>query len=202
MAGRTGFSGYVAGHFWAFFIVCAAFIIGILVGALTVGRLGADMKNEVLTQLTGAIEVAASGEEGFFMALAGNVKGVLLIWFLGMTVLGALPLIFYCGMRGYAVGFTVGFMSKHFGVLGALIGAAGILPHGILIIPAMLFLAVQGVLFSTRIITARGTRVKDSIGTYCLWAVFALVLALLASAVEGFVTPSLVRLCAALIAKN
>lgn len=77
---------------------------------------------------------------------AKNVVAVLMMWLLGFLFI--IPAIISLGFNGYLIGYTVTYLSVKFSLFFAL---AGILPHGIFELPALILAGVAGTLagFST-----------------------------------------------------
>src|SRR5690625_6911377 len=81
-----------------------------------------------------------------------HVKGLLLLFTLGLTVIG-LPLVWILiFMKGLAIGFSVGFIVNQFGIKGLILASLSIAPQNLLIIPMYIIAGSLSMLFSLTLI--------------------------------------------------
>lgn len=143
-----------------FFLLIISFIIGIAAGALTVVAMDNNQKSELYSYVSGFFETQKSNIsslELFKQILINYLKLVLLLWFLGATVLG-IPLIFgLIGFEGFTIGFTVAFIFNVFSdIKGIFIIASSILPQILIVIPFFIILGVSGLKFSFYLLKGEG----------------------------------------------
>ncbi len=86
-------------------------------------------------------------------------------------------------MRGFVIGFSVGFLVLEMQVPGLLFAAASILPHNMVAAPALVSIGALGIAFPLRMAfgqKARGTRERHPVAHYTL-SVFLIALLLMVS---------------------
>src|SRR5690625_2435417 len=116
------------------------FLIGIIFGAIVVNSMTFIQKQDLyfhlerfLNQLNGELtfENIDILKRSFFY----HVKYLLLLFLLGLTIIG-LPIIWVLiFIKGLVVGFSVGFIVNQLGLNGLLIATLSIAPQNIIIIP-------------------------------------------------------------------
>ncbi|GGA51874.1 stage II sporulation protein M [Paenibacillus physcomitrellae] len=181
------------------------FAAGLVLGCLNAGILQSVVAGEVdkLREVSGGLAASEHPELQFFIFIFLNnvIKSVLVIW-LG-AFLGVLPVLFLL-LNGLALGFVVSASGAAGADLGELI-VKGLLPHGIIEIPALLLACGYGLkfggmvwagLFKPRRKGESGKRKREwasflnSAWSATLWVVILLVIAAL---IESTVTYHLVR---------
>lgn len=179
--------------------VLAALVAGVLAGALVARAAPQPTKDELSGMLHNLFLSLGQGEVGgwglFRLSAWQNLRWLLLLWFLGVTVigfLGILPVIF---ARGFASGFAVGFLVDALGLRGMALTLFSLFPQLALSIPTLLLAAVAAMSFSRAIFSERRSRafLVDLLGFSLLVGMLALPL-LGASLVEAFVSPVFLRL--------
>lgn len=146
---------------WYILLLCI-FVSGISAGAFTVNALSEIQNEELIHYFNGLIQLLKSQnvESGvvFYQSLVGNFKLVFAIWFLGATVIG-IPLIFVIiAIKGFIIGFSIGFLVSCIEFNGLLLSALTMLPKEIVIVPCLFGLAVSGINFSSLIVRNRSKK--------------------------------------------
>ena len=132
------------------------FLLGILFGILAVGQLEVSSRQNLFTTITGFMQ-GFSGLDYDRTVLMNEMTGIyysslLLLWILGISVLG-IPLIFILiFIQGFAFGFTIAFMIMYFDLQGFFLIMFAILPQNLISIPVYLLAAVTASTFGWRII--------------------------------------------------
>src|SRR5690625_5812214 len=129
------------------------FLIGIIFGAIVVNSMTFIQKQDLyfhlerfLNQLNGELtfENIDILKRSFFY----HVKYLLLLFLLGLTIIG-LPIIWVLiFIKGLVVGFSVGFIVNQLGLNGLLIATLSIAPQNIIIIPVYIIAASLSMIFS------------------------------------------------------
>jgi len=179
--------------------VLASLVAGVLAGALVARAAPQTTRDDLFGMLQNLFRSLGQGEVGgwslFWLSAWQNLRWLLLLWFLGVTVvgfLGILPVVF---ARGFASGFAVGFLVDALGFRGMVLSLFSLFPQLAISIPTLLLAAVAAMSFSRELFSERRSRgfVVDLLGFSLL--VGLLVLPLLgASLVEAFVSPVFLRL--------
>lgn len=181
------------------FAVLAALVAGVLAGALVARAAPQPTKDELSDMLHNLFLSLGQGEVGgwglFWLSAWQNLRWLLLLWFLGVTVIGFLGILPVVFARGFASGFAVGFLVDALGLRGMALTLFSLFPQLALSIPTLLLAAVAAMSFSRTIFSERRSRtfLVDLLGFSVLVGILALPL-LGASLVEAFVSPVFLRL--------
>lgn len=184
-------------------------VLGVVLGALGVGALGERDRMELVALVSGHLAALGQGgalgrlEPGPALALAvRNLRLVAFLWLLGLTVAGSLVGLGLLFFRGFVAGFAAGFLSAQLGWRGAVLAAAGLLPHNLVAIPALALAGAGALDFALAVVQGRARRSRShfyrELGDYTRWMAGAGALAVVAALVEGWVTPLLLGLAARL----
>jgi len=186
-------------NFIVYFILVIFFVIGIIIGAILINRLSAEEKLKIANYFSWIFKYI--GEKNyksidiFKLSLFSNVKIVLVIWIIGLIGLGILiiPIILCC--KGVAIGFTVGFLVKEFGIKGFMFALSGLLPHYLIIIPGFLAIGSVGLSYSMYRVKSKRNRIySKDIADYSILILLFFIIVIVGSFVEGFITPYFLNL--------
>lgn len=190
-------------------LLSALFAIGVIFGALAVRSVEVRDKAELVSYLNGSMAQLINLPEGTGLALVKQslireLKWLVLLWVLGISLVGVLGVMVASLIRGFVSGFVVAFVAAELGWKGVLLAAAGHLPQTLLQVPALILAASASVALSLQVIRSwqqrrRMPRFYPALAAYS--TTFAATgLAMVAAAlVEGYVTPVIVRFVATLI---
>lgn len=137
--------------------------------------------------------------EAFKNAFIENIIFVILIWILGMSIIGIIINIFIIYLKGFIIGFSLSsffLVYKYKGLLAALIY---VFPTSIINILVCLLLGVYSVLFTINLwkiifLKEKNYNMKKFIKKYFLLLILCIILILISSLTEGFLLPSLLKL--------
>lgn len=200
---RVWISKHLEGNFVAYFTMSVLLIIGIVVGAITIKMLSIDQKNKILSFFNSFFVLMNGNEIDNLMlfkeSIKNNFRTVLIIWVTGAIIIGIpiIPVIVL--LRGFALGFTVGFLVNEFGAKGFLFSVLAIMPQNLFIIPGIISISSIGINFSLS--NVKGNKIKSNynnlfsnfINYSTLIFLFSLVI-FIGSLVEAYVTPIFMRL--------
>ncbi|MCL1631879.1 stage II sporulation protein M [Sporolactobacillus sp. CPB3-1] len=184
--------------------VTGLLLMGIIFGAIVVNCLPYEAKSDLLhyvQQFFGELakNQIASPRSLFKESFFNDLQFLILIWVLGLSVIG-LPLIFLLiFVRGLFLGFTVGFLVSQMGINGLMAVLVSIFPQNLLMIPNNLFLTVLSVAFSLKMIRQLLMRTRKQpmlpqFISYALILASTSFIAAAASGYEAYVSPVLIRL--------
>lgn len=178
-------------------------IVGIVIGSITIKILNTEQKGEILNFFNSFFKSLDNKEYNNLQILkqsiSDNFKTIFVIWITGILIIGipVIPIIVL--LRGFALGFTVGFLVNEFGIKGFLFSLLAILPQNIFIIPGIIFIASTGLIFSLKQI--KGNRVKrykesilQDIISYSVAILFFSIIVSVGSLVEAYITPVFIKL--------
>ncbi|HEY8449822.1 MAG TPA: stage II sporulation protein M, partial [Bacillota bacterium] len=187
-----------------YFFLTVLFAMGVAFGALAVGALDATQRLELGHYLEFFLQTleqpgeAVPAQSIVRQALLSNWRTAGLIFLLGLTVVGVplIPAIVF--LRGFIVGFAVGFLVSSDGWRGLLISLLAILPQNVLIVPALIVLSAAAVTFSARLVRPGPGRPSlwRFVISYLTTAAACFIALAVASVLEGYVAPLFLRLVA------
>jgi stage II sporulation protein M len=195
---------YMKEHLALYVFVSVLFVIGVVFGAVMVNALSLDQKQEMTRHLESFFQTVNDGSlldgqqpQSFQQAFGLHVKWVLLLWILGLSVVG-LPLILILDfLKGVLIGFTVGYLAGQFSWKGMLFALVSVTPQNLIVIPALLVCSVSGMAFSIYLVKNRLIQRKGAITQpflrYSGTVLFMAVLLLGVSFYEGYVSPYLMK---------
>ena len=136
-------------------------------------------------------------------ALNDNLLAGLIIYILGMTII-CLPLVLaFIFIRGFVLGFTMGFLAAERELQGWFVILLSLLPHNAIYIPALIIGGTASMSFSIlmlkRFYNSR-VRVWPGFVGYTMIMAFVTFLLLIAALVEAYITPELIRFSASFLA--
>ncbi len=194
---------YLRENMGIYIFIAAMFVLGVLAGSLVLRGLDESQRlalNHYFSLFVDSFTDDAAMEQGaiFRQSLKTNFQYLFLCWFLGIFLFG-FP--FICGLtvlRGFSVGFTVGFLVERASFRGILFALGSVLPHNLIIIPAFLVIAVTGFSFSWLrfrcYLEKRSCSVREHIGPYTLMIFLVGLILFLGILVEAYVTPVFMKL--------
>ena len=165
-------------------IVISALLMGIIIGAEAVSHLSPDKAKEIYESINRSVS-ESTPYKSFVKSLQIEYKSLFLLFFCGAAVIGAPAAVFYIGVLGYSIGFTVGFLVKYYGLLGFFAGVCAIAPHYFVLIPSFIFMGIISISFSNKLLLGEKGLKNDFI-SYSVKTLFIAVALLAACLIEGF----------------
>ncbi len=194
---------YLRRHLPIYVLAMLIFLMGVVFGSLAVRVLPKSQEAELAEDLRvffrgyGDIRQEA-GKAVSRQALYNNLKTILIAWVLGLSVIGAPGILVLLFLRGFIIGFAVGFLVDEMAARGIVLAAVSVLPQNIFIIPAILGGCGASLAFAVALARDRlGHRHVPIYPQFMLTVAFttgAAVLLVLAGAVETYVTPVFIEL--------
>ena len=206
---RQNAAEYIRANIVAYFFMTLIFMIGIVVGAMAVKTLPAEQKLELAGYLQVFFQGLTEHPAGLpntqvllSSALSNNLRIIAIIWLLGFTIVGIPFVLFIICLRGFIIGFTVGFLINEYVMKGLLFAIAAVLPHNFLAVPAVLAAGVAAATFSLMLVRRKHTS-KDHLFynslAYSAFCFAMLVLMIGAALIEVFISPVFMKLIAHII---
>jgi len=194
---------YLRGNLTLSIVILIIFSAGIIGGSLGISTLSNQQQSELLNyvdlvlQGSGDWQVDSGGLAQ--KVIWSNIKLVLLMWFLGMTVVGIPLILLIVFLRGVVLGFTVGFLIQEKALAGVLLTLLSIIPQNIIFVPVLLLSAVGAVSFSLNLIRGKFSRslhLSQYFIGYSVGYMLALLIVSLGGLVEAYISPAFIRLIA------
>ena len=139
-----------------YFLVLVFFASGIAAGAFTVDALSSVQKEELVNYFqsffTVLDEEPVQSAAVFKQSLVNNAQFIILIWLLGITVIGIPLILLIIGIKGLIIGFSVSFLVEGMGLRDYFFALAAILPQNLFIVPGIITAGVLGTSFSIKML--------------------------------------------------
>ncbi len=193
---------HLSDHIFLYLLTILAFIIGSAVGAYTIKTLGIYELRELVEYLDYFLKGMPVWQINSIIvaqdAILNNLKFILLIWFLGLTVIGIPIILLVIAAKGFILGFTVGFLVIEKEMIGLFISIFGVLPQNLFYIPGLIVCGVAAITFSLSLFKGTLNRKKLSISkmfvNYLLLLIFICLLSLMGGLLEGYFAPTAMKL--------
>lgn len=154
---RTLIMNHLKEHSNIYLFMTILFLTGIIFGAILVNSMNFVQKQDLFFYLeqffsrvaeNEAIENHAVLKESFLF----HIKYLVLIFVLGLSVIG-LPFVWVLlFIKGLVIGFSVGFLVNQLGLNGLFIASVSIAPQNILIIPIYIAAGSLSMIFSLKLL--------------------------------------------------
>lgn len=197
---KQGLKQHISANRWQYGLITIIFIISVMMGTYKVDSLEGGVKIHLSglidTYLQGGGMGSLNGQQLLAGAFLNQLRTALAIWFLGLTVIGfplILAVVFY---RGFALGFTAGFLVQQKAGAGVLIFILSLLPQNLVYIPALLMWSVIAVNYSLYIFRGKGANSLSwrSFLSYTFMLLFFILVFLGGAFIEAFLSPWLLKL--------
>lgn len=130
-----------------FFIIAIIFILGISFGIIFINTSNNFQKDELNSYVNALIKNIKETDnisriDLLFLSIKQNVCFILLVWFLGCTIIGGLFIYVTILYKGFAIGYTISSIIAVLGVKnGIIFSCLSLLLQNIIFIPAFFILA-------------------------------------------------------------
>jgi stage II sporulation protein M len=203
---QESLSKHIKSNLGLYFIVFAFFAIGVAVGAFTVRALDDLQKQALIKYLQSFLQILTSksidSPAVLKQSIKNNIQTVFLIWILGITIIGIPITLIIMGIRGFIIGFTVGFLIDGLGLKGLFFAVLVILPQNIIIVPCLAAISVMSISFSLMIIKDRLAKrwtnnYWHKFFSYSTIVIVLFIISVCGSFVESYIMPVFIRLLSA-----
>ena len=184
-----------------YIIVSIFFLIGIIGGVIFFNNIQNDVQEPVNDYIKNSIESLKNNYhidtyKLLKQSIINNIIFTITIWFMGCTVIG-IPLVYgLIAWKGFSLSYTVASIISYIGV-GKGIGFCffSLLLQNIIIIPITLALGVSGnKLYRSIIKDKRKENIKVEIIRHTLFSLFMLLLLIIASLIETYISSNLTQI--------
>lgn len=199
-----------------YIFICVLFMTGVVFGSLLVNALTMQQVQEVSQYLTaflqpymppveGNLAVSATlaqtpppaAEPSIFETFGSHVRWLILIWLLGLSVVGAPLILLLNFVKGMLLGFTIGFMAGQWSWQGMLLALVSVAPQNMIAVPALIVLSVVALRFTMVLVRSHLDRRTRTMAQPFLWfTLTACALSVLLFGVallETYVSPALLH---------
>jgi len=176
-------------------LLLAALLAGLVFGALSVNRIDKEKAAEIYETVNGAITGGGQSFQSVFAAsLRQNFIWLVVIWFLGLSAAGFVPIFICAALRGASVGFTVGFLVRFYRARGFFASFFAVLPHTLLTLASVLLISFFAVRLSVKILRGEFTKPREALVNYLTGTAAAAVLTAAAAVLEAGISALSIKL--------
>lgn len=130
-------------------------------------------------------------------SILNNFKTGVIIWAMGIIVIG-MPITFTLILfRGFTIGFSIGFIINNFGFKGFLLSFLALTPQNIFIIPGLIIISSLSTSYSINFIKNRKKIKKESILkeiiSFSFFSSLTLLCFVIGGLIEAYITPYLIK---------
>jgi len=202
MAPNTRIKQHIKENRLQYMLILLLFISGVILGDFKVLGLEGGVRSHLVdlidNYLKGGGEVGLDGQSLLYTSFLNQAKSVIGIWFLGLTVIGIPLILGWVFLRGFALGFTIGFLIQEKAAAGIILSLISILPQNIVYIPLLIVWSVVAINFSLFVVKGRQAGRIMSLGRtllgYSVLMCFFMLFALLGALIEAYLSPWLLSL--------
>lgn len=186
----------------AYIFVACILLIGITLGVMFINNLKEQQAQEIQNYINNFLSNLKNGsniDSGklFQNSIGSNFLLVLIMWFVGSTVIGIPLVLGIVAFRGFCLGYTVSALIAILGTgKGILFFVTSILLQNLITIPCILALAVSGIkLYKSILKDKRRENIKGEMIRHTLFSIVILMLLIIASLIETYLSSNLFMLC-------
>ncbi|HBX24360.1 MAG TPA: stage II sporulation protein M [Desulfotomaculum sp.] len=193
---------------WPLYLAVTGILsLGILTGSLGANSLqpeqAAELHRYIQTFLAQVSDIDLDRAQMARSALYDNLLAGAIMYILGLTII-CLPLVLaFVFIRGFVLGFTVGFLATQHQMQGFFIVLMSMLPHNIFFVPALIIGGTASLSFSILLIRRfynSQITVWPGFLSYTLIMAGVMVVFFIAALTEAYITPELTRFSATFLA--
>lgn len=198
---------YLRHRWFIVLFVIMFFCMGIFFGATAARTISIDQSDYLAGYFNSFLDKVTTtpvSEQLYFRhSVMTNLYIMLGIYGLGLTVIGIPFVLVAVFTRGFILGFTIGFLVREKAVKGLIFAFISVLPHNILVIPAVIAGGVISLSYSAMMVKRKFFAHNSSSGGH--FGVYTAVMSVLCLAaavagfVEAYVTPVFIKSAAAWI---
>ena len=157
----SAFKSFFLAHINLYTFLFILFIVGVVVGIFHSYFLGNEAKTESYTYINTFLSALKTKKLDsnilFNEFLITNLRPAIFLWLFGLWIIGIPLICIYIAFEGYALGFVIAVVINSIGVKkGCLLLGFAVLPQEIFVIPILLTLGVNSILFAKAIWKLKG----------------------------------------------
>lgn len=183
-------------------IAFSVFIIGIITGSIFIMAINTNNKSLVVEHITKFFSNVNSSDYSYLDSLMNmlslNYFYVIVIWVLGLSILGILVNIFLTYLKGFIIGFTTSSLIITYGFKSILAVILYIIPHTLINSLVIIVLTIYSITFSRylliQIFQKKDMKTKNFMKKYLIILLIAVALTLVSSISEVYLFPFLLKL--------
>ena len=178
-------------------------MVGISSGAITINMIDVEQKKELVKFLESFLKVISEEDVDNLMLIRqsfkNNLQTFILLWFLGISIIGIPLVIGLVLLRGFIIGFTVGLVVKQLAFKGFIFSVFSVLPQNIIFIPWIIMSSALTLMFALRIIRnklSKNTKTNyiNEAMKYSIVMGGLFLMSLVGTVIESYITPIFMKL--------
>lgn len=193
---------HIQENFWLYIISILCVFTGIILGIYSVKYMGDFERNDLVNYLMNFVEPSNTNSISYKLILLQSIKNnlpvVILLWFLGLTIVGIPIIIIINLLKGFAVGFTFSFMISGLGKSGVGIAILGVLPQNLIYIPCIIFASVVSMEFSIMLLKNKFNKqwtssIVSRILYYSVIFIIIIIILFIGIIIEAYIAPHFIK---------
>lgn len=178
------FKSFFLAHMNLYLFLLILFIIGLITGIVHSAILGDEAKSESYTYITTFINALKTKQFDinilFNEFLVTNLKPAIFLWLFGLWIIGIPLICIYIAFEGYSIGFVISIILNSLGTgKGSLLLGLALLPQELFVIPVLLTMGVNSILFAKAIWKTKSSASSIKFDIYRYIFLFILCIAVL-----------------------
>ncbi|WP_051986339.1 stage II sporulation protein M [Clostridium amazonitimonense] len=192
---------HIQENFWLYIISLLFLCTGVVLGVYAVKYMSEVDKLDLANYFNSFTNILASEELNnkviFFEAIKTNIPIILVLFILGLTLVG-MPIILLINLiKGFSIGFTFSFIISTLGKKGVAITLVGMLPQNIIYIPCIVIASVISMRISldkirNNVFNQKAHVAKENKNIVMDLVVIAMFV-LLGTLIESYITPAILK---------
>lgn len=183
-------------------LISVVFILGLIFGSIYITILENEEKTTILNQVNNYfLSDSSSFDEKieiFKNSLLSNFTYIISMWLLGLSVIG-MPIVFIMTFfKSFILGFSVSSIFAKYGFKGIVGVLTYIFPSHIILSIFILFLSTYSIIISLKLANSavhkKTINFKTFMGKYFFILIIGILISILCSLFDGFVSPYITRL--------
>ena len=183
-------------------VIFSIFIIGVITGSIFISIINTNDKALVVEHISKFFNSINSSSYSYLDSLKDmlslNYFYIIVIWVLGLSILGILVNIFLTYLKGFIIGFTTSSLIITYGFKSLPAVILYIIPHTIINTLVIIILTIYSVTFSRylfiQIFQKKDMKTKNFMKKYIIILLLAIGLTLISSLSEVYLFPTLLKL--------
>ena len=190
------------------FFVVTTLLFGIISGSIFLIILNDADKNNAILQIQTFISNVNYNKINNGLALKNsliiNYIFVLLIWGLGLSIIGVILNIFLTYIKGFIIGFSVSSIFLTYKYKGILMAILYVFPHQVINIIVVSILTIYSIMFANNllgIIINKKAKKNSMLKKYVIILIFCVIASFVSSILEVYLFPNILKVIISLYTK-
>ncbi|MGO1368795.1 MAG: stage II sporulation protein M [Senegalia sp. (in: firmicutes)] len=198
---KNEFIKHVKNNIFIYLALTIIIMIGISAGVITIKIMSQAQRSEISNFLSDFFKIIdkqkIQNTALLKNSILNNFKTGIVIWAMGIIVIGVPVTFTLILFRGFTIGFSIGFIISNFGFKGFLLSFLALTPQNIFIIPGFIILASLSTSHSINVIKSRKNLKRESILKqiipFSFFSLLTLVCFVIGGLIEAYITPYLIK---------